>query len=174
MFAEQVEIVVRSWTEDGFDHAGEAYVLRAAGGYVMYFFDPSLSVTHREQIGAIYLDLSLHQRLARSLTHSISLGRQLQAGYFSDSVELIYLQHGATWQLFRKTSVTTSLSYEYFKETRQQGEKGNRYGAGLGLVRPWTRKLSGSLRYSFYLKDSDVDARDYRQNRLVLDLVYRF
>jgi F420-dependent oxidoreductase-like protein len=28
LFAEQVEIVVRSWTEDAFDHDGEAYTLR--------------------------------------------------------------------------------------------------------------------------------------------------
>ena len=28
LFAEQVEIVVRSWTEDAFDHEGEAYALR--------------------------------------------------------------------------------------------------------------------------------------------------
>jgi uncharacterized protein (PEP-CTERM system associated) len=107
-------------------------------------------------------------------THSISLGRQLQAGYSSDAVELIYFRHGAAWQLFRKTSVTTSLSYEYFKENRQQPETGNRYGAGLGLSRALTRKLTGSLRYAFYYKDSDVDASDYTQNRLVLDLVYRF
>jgi F420-dependent oxidoreductase-like protein len=29
LFAEQVEVVVRSWTEERFDHAGKAYVLRA-------------------------------------------------------------------------------------------------------------------------------------------------
>lgn len=28
LFAEQVEVVVRSWTEEGFDHDGSAYVLR--------------------------------------------------------------------------------------------------------------------------------------------------
>ena len=28
LFAEQVEVVVRSWTEDGFDHEGAAYTLR--------------------------------------------------------------------------------------------------------------------------------------------------
>jgi hypothetical protein len=148
--------------------------LRAAGGYVTYFFDPSLSVTNREKLDAFYLDLSFNHRPSRSFAHSISLGHQLQAGYFSDSVELLYFRHGANWNLFRKTSVTTSLSYEYFRETRQQGEKGSRYGAGLGFVRPLTQKLTGSLRYSFYLKDSDVNTSDYTQNRLVLDLLYRF
>ena len=29
LFAEQVEVVVRSWTEDGFDHEGAAYALKA-------------------------------------------------------------------------------------------------------------------------------------------------
>lgn len=148
--------------------------LRAAAGYVIYFFDPSISVTNSEQVDAFYLDLSLNQRLTRAITHSVSLGRQLQAGYFSDSLELIYFRHAADWKLFRKTSVTTYLSYEYFRETRQQGEKGSRYGAGLGFVRPLTRKLTGSLRYAFYLKDSDVNTSDYKQNRLVLDLAYQF
>ena len=32
LFAEQVEVVVKSWTEDGFDHAGPAYELRRADG----------------------------------------------------------------------------------------------------------------------------------------------
>lgn len=148
--------------------------LRASVGYVNYFFDPSLSVTNSETLDGIYLDLSLNQRLNAYFTHSISLGRQLQAGYSSDAVELIYFRHGAAWRLFRKTSVTTSLSYEYFKENRQQPETGNRYGAGLGLSRALTRNLTGSLRYAFYYKDSDVNTSDYTQNRLVLDLVYRF
>ncbi len=148
--------------------------LRAAAGYVTYFFDPSLSVTNNEVLDAFYLDVSLSQRLSSAITHSLSLGRQLQAGYFSDSLELIYFRHGANWRLFRKTSVTTSLSYEYYREVRQQGEKGSRYGAGLGFTRPLTRNLTAGLRYAFYLKDSDVNTQDYTQNRLVLDLSYQF
>ena len=148
--------------------------LRASVGYVNYFFDPSLSVTNSQNLDGIYLDLSFNQRLNPYFSHSISLGRQLQAGYTSDAVEVIYFRHAAAWQLFRKTTVTTSLSYEYFKEDRQQPEEGNRYGAGLGLARALTRKLTGSLRYSFYYKDSEVDANDYTQNQLVLDLVFRF
>lgn len=148
--------------------------LRASAGYLNYFFDPSLSVTNSQKLDGVYLDLSFNQRVNAYFTHNISIGRQLQAGYLSDAVELIYCRHAATWQLFRKTSVTTSLTYEYFKENRQQPEKGNRYGAGLGLSRALTRQLSGSLRYAFFIKDSDVDANDYTQNRLVLDFSYRF
>ena len=148
--------------------------LRASVGYVNYFFDPSQSVTNSQTLDGIYVDLSLQQRLNHYFTHSISLGRQLQASYSSDGVELIYFRHVGVWRLFRKTAVTTTLSYEYFKEDRQQPEKGSRYGAGLGLSRPLTRRLTGSLRYSFYLKNSDVNTQDYTQNRLVLDLVYRF
>lgn len=148
--------------------------LRASVGYVNYFFDPSLSAPFSQTLNGIYLDASYNQRLNAYFSHSISLGRQLQAGYLSDGVELIYFRHAGVWRLFAKTTMTTTLSYEYFKEDRQQPEKGNRYGAGLGFSRPVTRKLTGSLRYAFYLKDSDVDARDYTQNRLVLDLIYRF
>jgi hypothetical protein len=148
--------------------------VRASVGYVNYLFDPSLSVTNSQTLDGLYLDLLFQQRMNPHLTHSISIGRQLQAGYSSDAVEIIYVRHAANWQLFRKTSVTTSLSYEYFKEDRQQPETGNRYGAGIGLSRALTMRLTGSLRYAFYYKDSEVDVNDYTQNRLVLDLVHRF
>lgn len=148
--------------------------LRASAGYLNYFFDPSLSVTNSQKLDGVYLDLSFNQRVNAYFIHNISIGRQLQAGYSSDAVELIYCRHAAVWQLFRRTSVTTTLTYEYFKENRQQPEKGSRYGAGLGLSRSLTRRLTGSLHYAFYFKDSDVDANDYTQNRLVLDFSYRF
>jgi F420-dependent oxidoreductase-like protein len=40
LFAEQVEIVVRSWTEDGFDHSGPAYTLSGQTALPRPFQDP--------------------------------------------------------------------------------------------------------------------------------------
>jgi len=40
LFAEQVEIVVRSWTEEGFDHSGPAYELRNQTALPRPFQDP--------------------------------------------------------------------------------------------------------------------------------------
>jgi len=40
LFAEQVEVVVRSWTEEGFDHSGRAYELRAQTALPRPFQDP--------------------------------------------------------------------------------------------------------------------------------------
>ncbi len=148
--------------------------VRLAGGYVLYFFDPSQSVTNTENLDAFYADLSLNHRLSAFLTHSLSVGHQLRAGYFSDSQKLLYARHTANWRLFLKTTLQTSLSYERVEQTRDFGETANRYGVGIGLVRPLTQRLSGSLRYQYYLKDSDLENRSYTQNRLVLDLRYTF
>lgn len=148
--------------------------VRLAGGYVMYFFDPSLSVPNSEDLDAFYADLSVNHRLSAVLTHALSVGHQLQAGYLSDSQKLLYARHSASWRLFLKTSLQTSLSYEYVEQTREPGEIANRYGVGLGLTRPLMQRLRGSLRYQYYFKDSDLENRGYTQNRLVLDLQYSF
>lgn len=148
--------------------------VRLAGGYVMYFFDPSLSVTNTENLDAFYADLSLNHRASQFLTHSLSVGHQLRAGYFSDSQNLLYARHTASWRLFLKTTLQTSLSYERVEETREFGEIANRFGVGIGLARSLTQRLTGSLRYQYYLKDSDLENRSYTQNGLVLDLRYTF
>ena len=40
LFAEQVEVVIRSWTEDGFDHSGPAYELRGQTALPRPFAQP--------------------------------------------------------------------------------------------------------------------------------------
>ena len=149
--------------------------LRVSLGYVTYSFE-SLSGTNQSlaAVGGIYGDLSWQQRVSSVLTHSLSVGRSVQSGLFSEATELFYVHYQAQWRLFRKTTLGTSVSYEQFTETGGLGEQANRYGFGLSLTRPWTRRWSSSLGYQVYIKASDAANRDYLQNRLVFDLVYTF
>jgi ribosomal protein S18 acetylase RimI-like enzyme len=149
--------------------------LRVSLGYVTYSFE-SLSGTNQSlaPINGIYGDLSWRQRVSSVLSHSLSAGRSVQSGLFAEATELLYVRYDAQWRLFRQIGLGTSLSYEQFTETGGLVEEGNRYGFGLSLSRPLTRHWSTRLRYQFYLKASDHANLDYRQNRLVFDLVYAF
>lgn len=149
--------------------------LRVSIGYVSYSFE-SLSGTNQSlsSVGGLYGDLSWQQRVSSVLSHSLSVGRSVQSGLFAEATELTYFRYDAQWRLFRQIGLGTSISYEQFTETGGLGEAASRYGFGLSLTRPWTRHLSSSLGYQFYLKASDNAQRDYLQNRLVLDLTYAF
>jgi hypothetical protein len=153
--------------------------VRLAGGYVSYFIDAGPTTNTATQINAYYFDLTLRQRLSNALAHSLSAGRQLQAGNYSTATDQFYLRYSADWRLFRKIRLGTSLSYqniseEEFSQAGAVGEKFGYYGLGLTLSRPITRHLTGTLGYHYYLRDSDVNLNDYTRNQLALNLVYAF
>lgn len=102
------------------------------------------------------------------------MGRQVQSGLYSTATDEFYARYGANWRLFRKTGLTTSLSYQNISQPGGIGETIGFYGLGLTLSRPITRRTTGSLGYQFYLKNSDMKINDYVQNRLVLNVANTF
>jgi len=165
----------------------EYTTLRLSGGYVIYDVDPyPASLTSQpgfgyltnvpSQIDAFYAYVSLRQRAGNLVSHTFSFGRSLQIGLASDLVDVWRVQDTANWNLLRKTSVATTVSYEHARTSAvsSTGETLDRYGFGITLGRRLTEKMSGTLGYQFYLKNSDLANSDYLQNRLVLNLVYTF
>jgi len=148
--------------------------LRLSAGYVYYNFDPGGSLPDGTTYDAVYGDLSYSQRISALVSHSIALGRSLQPGLFSDLTDVIYVRHQANWNLIRKFSLTTSLSYSYVKDSVPSPEISRLYGFGVVLGRPITAHLNGSLGYQFYYRDSDVAGGTYPQNLVTLNLVYAF
>jgi hypothetical protein len=167
------------------------FSLRASGGYVAYFYSNNTGTnnsvysnntgTNSSSAGAFFGDLSLRQRVNASYAHSLSVGRLLQSGSFSETLDLIYARYEANWRLFQKTSLGFSLSYEHFTEVLRESNVADRYGFGLSLSRPLTRKLGASLQYHYFLKDSSLATGNsslatgnYVQNQLALSLLYSF
>lgn len=147
--------------------------VRASVGYVAYFFDSNATSTNQSTADAFYADVAFKQRVNSWLSHTLTVGRQLQSGDYSDTIDTFYVRYDAQWGIFRYANVNSFLSYERVEQEGQLEELANRYGFGLSLSRTLTEHLSGRLDYQFYLRDSDID-QDYLQNRLVLDLIYSF
>jgi hypothetical protein len=150
---------------------------RIAAGYAAYFFsDPAMIVITNttSEASAFYGDLSLRHRLNAAYSHSLSAGRLLQAGSFSETLDLIYVRYEADWDLFLDTSFHYSLSYEHFSEVLRESREGDRYGFSVGFSRRLTQKMTGGLNYHFYWRTSTLSSEDYVQNRLVLRLAYSF
>ena len=156
-----------------FTQLSEYSQVRASVGYVAYFFDSSATATNQSTSDAFYADVAFRQRVNSWLSHTVTLGRQLQSGDYSDTIDTFYVRHDAQWRIFRVARLDSFLSYERVVQEGQVDERADRFGFGLSLSRPLTEHLSGRLDYQFYLRESDID-RDYLQNRLVLDLIYSF
>ena len=145
-----------------------------AGGYVAYRLDTQGFTNAASSLDGFYLDCSLHQKVGNLLTHTLSFGRSVQTYIGSGLMELWQIRHSASWNILRDTGVSTTLSYEHGTETGGSGEILDRYGACISFSRALTQHASGSLGYQFYLKNSDLPGNSYVQNRLVLNVSYRF
>ena len=148
--------------------------IKLGGGYVMYSLDTYGQTTLPTSLDAFYLNLSLQQRIGNLVSHTFSVNRTVQSSISSDLLDVWQIQDRASWNLFRKTGLNTTLSYEHASQNSVLGETLDRYGFGVALSRRLTEKMNASLGYQFYLKNSDDANRDYTQNRLVLDVVYTF
>ncbi len=148
--------------------------IKLGGGYVMYSLDTYGQTNLPTSLDAFYLNLSLQQRIGNLVSHTFSVNRTVQSSISSDLLDVWQIQDRASWNLFRKTGLNTTLSYEHASQNSVLGETLDRYGFGVALSRRLTEKMNASLGYQFYLKNSDDANRDYTQNRLVLDVVYTF
>jgi hypothetical protein len=167
--------------------------LRVAGGYQTISFDGDDVVlgpfppgflpngatfqVFEDQADAddFYVNLLLSHRINASITHSLSAGHESQLGVNSNFIKLNYVRHTATWNIVNKTLLSTEVFYE---DAEDSGgfidEHLHRYGGALSLGYQLTRHVTLGARYQYTAKDSDVEFRDYRQNRVSLDGTYSF
>ena len=87
---------------------------------------------------------------------------------------MYYARFGANWKLFRKTSLSTTLSYEHGTESSGSGQRFDRYGLDVSLGRSITQHASGRLGYQYYRKTADPSSLSYAENRLVFNVNYSF
>ncbi len=148
--------------------------LQLAGGYVAYFIEAGGAAPNTGNINAFYFDLTFKQRVNADLAHTLSAGRQITSGLFSDVVDLYYVRYAVDWRLFRKTTLGGWLSFEDGTEHAGFDQSFTRYGVGFTLGRQLTEHASGSVGYQFYLKDATPSSLNYTENRLVLNVIYAF
>lgn len=165
----------------------EFITLSASAGYFIYNLDPFNRVsvistnpftlgtnTIHSTMDAFYGSLTLVHRVNEHLSYTLDGGRQVQAGLFSDTLDLYYARLSADWNLVRKTPIGTWISYENGTETGGAGEDLERYGIGMSISREITEKLSSTLFYQYWVRHSSVASGNYEQNRILLTLNYRF
>jgi hypothetical protein len=165
---------------------GRFFSVQAGAGYFVYVLDDeptgsTSTVADTSNIDGLYANLSVNHRLNQVIQYSLEAGHEFQAGLYSDSLDLYYVRLQANWNLVRKLPISTRFSYEDGTQTNfqdgssgSQDEKIQRVGGGISVSRLITEKLSTTLGYEVYSRNSDLPNRGYLQNRVSLTASYRF
>jgi hypothetical protein len=136
--------------------------------------------TPRSTLSSYYAGLDVSQQLNEFFTHSISLHRDVSLGVDpgSDYVDQLATTYSFAWSLTQW--ITLGGQAEYLRGNQPLGffasgqEHFSFYGGGPTLGWAITRKLAGSINYSWWQRMSDLPGRNYAQNILSLNLTYTF
>jgi hypothetical protein len=155
--------------------------VRVAGGYQWIDFDRDvvdffgLLLPDEKDVKDFYANILIGHRLNSMFSQTLSAGHENQLGINSNFITLNYVRHTTTWNIIRRTLISTEF---FFEDAEESGgfinENFQRLGGAITLGYQLTPHVTLGLRYQYTTKDSDVALRDYDQNRVSLDGTYSF
>jgi hypothetical protein len=163
------------WNVGGFyDTPVSEYIhLIAHAGYTVYSPESSGATTASDFSG-MYGQLDITHRVNQYVEYTLSGGRNISVAFAGGTIDRYFARWQAGWKIVRKVTLGTSFSYEHGTELDVGGETYNQYGPGISLSRAITAKLTSSLGYQYYWRDSNQPNRNYTVNVVSLNLNYTF
>jgi len=148
----------------------------AHAGYTLYSPETSGTSTTSGDQGGVYVQLDFTHRVNPHLTYSLSGGRTFNISFNGGAIDRYFASGQLNWRVFEKLTLGTSFSYEHGSQLVTGGEIYDQYGPGISLSRPITAtaKLTTSLGYQFYWRDSNWAGRNYLVSVVSLNMNYKF
>ena len=150
------------------------------GGWTYYSFDATPG-QRASTLSSYYFGLDLTHQLTEFVSQTLSAQRSVSAGINSGSAynEQLTVNYGVNWSATPWLHLGLNLSYEKGQQPANQFSFNNlehydRYGISPAISYQITKKLSGSLSYSFWDKNSNINGNSYKQDTLNLQLQYAF
>jgi hypothetical protein len=164
------------WNVGGFyDTPVSEYIhFTAHAGYTVYSPEAGGAATASSEFSGMYADIDIRHRVNQYMEYTLSGGRTLNIAFYGGTVDQYFVTWQGNWKILQKVTLGTSFSYVHGTDLYTGGETYDQYGPGISLSRPITAKLSTSLGYQFYLRDSNLPDRNYIVNVVSLNLNYAF
>jgi hypothetical protein len=164
------------WNVGGFyDTPVSEYIhFTGHGGYTVYSPESIAGAPPSDDFSGIYAQLDIRHRLNQYMEYSLSGGRTISLAFWGGTVDRFYARWQANWRIVHKLTLGTYFSFEHGTQLYGVAETYDQYGPGISLGRPITDKLSGSLGYQLYWRDSDLPGRNYTVNVVSLNFNYTF
>ncbi len=164
----------------------ENFSFRAAVGYQAIDFDTHSGTVNvsglvgslgndTHNFGGIYANAGFTNQLNAYITQDLTIGREAMLGVNSNYIDLIYVRHTTKWSVIKDVDIITRLFYEKASESGSfNAEDAKRYGASIGATYQFAPTWILSAEYGYIKKDSNLDFRDYTQNRVLVGVTYQF
>ena len=143
-------------------------------GYSVYSPESSGAATTSSDFTGMYGQLDITHRLNQYVAHSLSGGRMVSIAFAGGTIDRYFVRWQANWKVLYKVTLSTSFSYEHGTQVYAGSETYDQYGPGISLSRAITAKLSSSLGYQYFWRDSNLAGRNYTVNVVSLNLTYTF
>jgi len=160
------------------------------GGPTFYFFDSSGAANQGSSLGSYYFELQVGHQMNEFWSQQLSVNREVslafnQGGNYLESLTANYT---LSWALTQYINLTANAGYAHGTQTFQnfvslfpgfglllnQTENYDQYSAGPTVSWQATSKLSTSLNFTHYIRDSNLPGRAYTANIISLKVNYAF
>jgi hypothetical protein len=164
------------WNVGGFyDAPVSDYIHFAAhAGYSVYSPDAGGGTAFSGDFSGVYAQLDVTHRVNQYVSYTLSGGRTISVVFTGGTIDRDFARWQANWAIMRKVTLGTSFSFERGTQVIAGSETYDQYGPGVSLSRPITSKLSSSLSYQLYWRDSSLAGRNYTLNVVSLNFNYTF
>jgi hypothetical protein len=168
----------KQWNVGGFYEAPVTDYIHFSGhaGYTVYSpeSDGTAAASTSSDFSGMYAELDITHRLNQYVNYSVSGGRTVSFAFSGGTVDRYFAHWQANWAIVRKVTLGTTFSYEHGSQLSGWTETYDQYGPGISLSRPLSAKLTSSLGYQLYWRDSNQPGRNYTVNVVSLNLNYTF
>jgi len=160
------------------------------GGPVFYIFDSPPTPTQSKEFDSYYLGLDLNQQLTEFISQRVSIQRSVQQGLNQGSSYVEELKAGYSAYASLTQHIGAGISFGYTQGSQplevpvtlfpfgtavfQEIENYHRYEAAINALWKANDKLSVSLAYNHYLRDSSFAGNSYNVNSVSLTMTYTF
>jgi hypothetical protein len=164
------------WNAGGFfeTQVSQYFRSRVSLGYTVYNPENPVGLEPVGQFSGFYADISVNHRVNQFLDYTLDGGRSINYTFYGGTVDLYHATLSMNWKFLRKTSINTTFIFEHGTQLLPFSEVFDRFGPGVTLSRPLTRKLTLSLGDQFYWRSSDLPGRDYTVNVVSFWVRYTF
>lgn len=160
--------------------ATDAITLGLRGGYVFYTYTTVIVPGQPNNQSSYYLGLTADQRLTDAITHDVRVTHSVQPGVQAGSAFVVetVLGYGVRWRFVDPASLGFNLSYTLGQQEVSGGlgpsEDYQQARVGIGLTYEVISRLVVGVGYDFSVRDSNLDGRNYTENRITLRAGYTF
>lgn len=143
-------------------------------GYTQFNPEYREGVTLDDSLDGFYGRATIRHRLNQYVDYSLSGGRNISFTFYGGTIDLYYARLQANWHVLEKITLSTSFDYDGGTQYDYGKEEFDRFGGGISAARNITEKLSASLGYRIYVRDSDLSYRTYTVNIVSANVSYKF